>query len=129
MRTSVWVAASLALAIAAIVPAAPVAAAPTVTVQNVESRSSVNGCSFFRFDADIVASNWPAGVPHVVKYRWVRTNNHAWHIRTITLGPTGRKHVRAELNPREATTGFAWVHVLSPVNFRSDRVGFSNSQC
>lgn len=110
-------------------PLTPASAAPTITVENVESRNSVNGCSFFRFDADIVTSNWPAGMPHVVRYRWVRNGNHAWHIRTITLGPTGKMHVRAELNPRETTRGFAWVHVLSPLNFRSPRVGFSNSEC
>ena len=123
-------AASFALAIAALAPFVPAeAAGPTITIQNVESRSSVNGCSFFRFDADIVSSDWPAGMPHVVKYRWARSNNHAWQIRTITMGPNGRKHVRAELSPLKATRGFAWVHVLAPVNVRSGRVGFSNSQC
>ena len=123
-------AASLAIAIAVIVlPATAAAAGPTITVQNVESRSSVNGCGFFRFDANIVTNDWPAGMPHVVKYRWARSNNHAWHLRTITIGPSGRMHVRAELDPRRATRGFAWVHVYSPVNFRSARVGFSNSQC
>jgi hypothetical protein len=123
-------AASLALAIAAIVPLAPaVAAGPTVTVQNVESRNSINGCGLFRFDADIVTSNWPPGMPHVVKYHWARSGNHAWRMRTITMDASGRRHVRAELNPLEATRGFAWVHVYSPVNFRSPRVGFSNSEC
>lgn len=122
-------AASLALALAALAPLAPAAAAPTITVENVESRSSVNGCSFFRFDADIVAKNWPAGMPHVVKYHWARSGNHAWKMRTITIGPSGKMHVRAHLDPREATRGFAWVHVYSPVNFRSGRVGFNNSQC
>lgn len=122
-------AAFLAIALATLVPPATAAAGPTVTVRNVESRSSVNGCSFFRFDADIVTNGWPAGMPHVVKYRWARSNNRAWHIRTITIGPSGRAHVRAQLDPRRATRGFAWVHVFSPVNFRSARVGFSNSQC
>jgi hypothetical protein len=50
-------------------------------------------------------------------------------MRTITMGPDGKKHVRAMLDPRHATRGFAWVHVYAPVNFRSARVGFSNSQC
>ncbi len=123
-------AASLALAIAALVPLAPAGAAgPTITIQNVESRNSVNGCGLFRFDADLVTANWPAGMPHVVKYRWVRSNNHAWQMRTITIGPSGKKHLRAELSPLKARTGFAWVHVYSPVNIKSDRVGFSNSQC
>jgi hypothetical protein len=122
--------ASFALAIAALSPlTAARAAGPTITIQNVESRNSVNGCGLFRFDADIVSTNWPAGMPHVVKYRWARSNNHAWKVRTITMGPDGKKHVRAELSPLKARTGFAWVHVLSPVNIRSDRVGFSNSQC
>jgi hypothetical protein len=123
-------AASLAFAIATIAPLAPAAAAgPTVTVQNVESRNSINGCGFFRFDAEIVTSNWPAGMPHVVKYHWARSGNHAWQMRTITMDATGKKHVRAVLDPRHATRGFAWVHVYSPVNFRSPRVGFSNSEC
>jgi hypothetical protein len=123
-------AALIALAIAATVPLAPVtAAATTVSVQNVESRNSINGCGFFRFDADIVTSNWPAGVPHVVKYRWARSGNHAWVVRTITMDASGRRHVRAQLDPRHATRGFAWVHVFSPTNFRSPRVGFSNSEC
>jgi hypothetical protein len=123
-------AASLAIAIAALAPSATAeAAGPTITIQNVESRNSVNGCGLFRFDADIVATDWPAGMPHVVKYRWVRSGNHAWRLRTITIGPSGRKHVRAELSPLRARTGFAWVHVSSPVNIRSGRVGFSNSEC
>jgi len=122
-------AASLAVALVTSVPVTPAGAAPTIAVENVESRNSVNGCSLFRFDADIVTSNWPAGVPHVVKYHWARSGGHSWRTRTITIGPTNKMHVRAELNPREATVGFAWVHVLSPVNFRSGRVGFSNSQC
>ena len=129
MRFSALAAASFALAIAAAAPLAPAAAAPTVTVENVESRNSINGCGLFRFDADIVTANWPAGMPHVVKYHWARSGNHAWKMRTITIGPSGKKHVRAELNPLEARTGFAWVHVYSPVNFRSGRVGFSNSEC
>jgi len=130
MRLFAPAAASLALAIAPIVSLVPAAAAgPTITVQNVESRNSVNGCGEFRFDADIVTANWPAGTPHVVKYHWARASNHAWPMRTITIGPSGKMHVRAELNPREATRGFAWVHVYSPVNFRSARVGFSNSEC
>ncbi len=130
MRLFAPAAAALALAIAANLPLTPAAAgAPTITVENVESRNSVNGCGLFRFDADIVTANWPAGMPHVVKYHWARASNHAWRMRTITIGPSGKMHVRAELNPREATTGFAWVHVYSPVNFRSARVGFSNSQC
>jgi hypothetical protein len=129
-RLSAPAAASLALVIAAIVPLAPAAAAgPTITVENVESRNSVNGCGLFRFDADIVTKDWPAGMPHVVKYRWVRSNNHAWHLRTVTIGSSGKMHVRAQLDPRRATTGFAWVHVSSPVNLKSGRVGFSNSQC
>jgi hypothetical protein len=122
-------AASLALALAAFAPLASAAAGPIITVENVESRNSVNGCGFFRFDADIVTKGWPAGMPHVVKYRWARSNNHAWAIRTIAIGPSGRMHVRAHLDPRHARTGFAWVHVYSPANFRSARVGFSNSQC
>jgi|GEM_PF-6358863 len=130
MRLSASAAASLALAIAAIAPLAPAAAVgPAIAIRNVESRNSVNGCGLFRFDADIVTTDWPAGMPHVVKYRWVRSNNHAWRLRTITIGPSGRMHVRAELDPRRATTGFAWVHVFSPVNLKSGRVGFSNSQC
>jgi hypothetical protein len=130
MRLPASAVASLAIAIAAIVPLATVAApSPTITVQNVESRNSVNGCGLFRFDANIVTRDWPAGMPHVVKYRWARSNNHAWHLRTITLGPSRKMHVRAELDPRRARTGFAWVHVYSPVNFRSARVGFSNSRC
>jgi hypothetical protein len=130
MRVSTPVLSSLAFAAGAILAlGVPAAAGPTVTVENVQSRSSVNGCSFFRFDADIVTKDWPAGMPHVVRYRWVRSGNHAWQMRTITLGPNGRKHVRAELDPRHATRGFAWVHVYAPVNFRSARVGFSNSQC
>ncbi len=129
MRFSVS-AASLVLVMVAIVPVAPAAAAgPTITVQNVESRNSVNGCGLFRFDADIVTANWPAGMPHVVKYHWARSNNHSWRMRTITIGPSGKMHVRAELDPRKARTGFAWVHVYSPVNFRSARVGFSNGEC
>jgi hypothetical protein len=123
-------AASLALAIAATVPLAPAAAAgPSIMVQNVQSRSSVNGCGEFRFDADIITKNWPVGTPHVVKYRWERSNNHAWGLRTITLGPTGKMHLRAELKPTSAKTGFAWVHVYSPVSLTSGRVGFSNPQC
>ncbi|HEV2643343.1 MAG TPA: hypothetical protein VGT98_11570 [Candidatus Elarobacter sp.] len=129
MRLSSFAAASLALAIAAFVPLESVAAGPIITVENVESRNSVNGCGFFRFDADIVTKDWPAGMPHVVKYRWARSNNHAWGLRTITIGPSGKMHVRAHLDPRHARTGFAWVHVYSPTNFRSARVGFSNSQC
>ncbi len=129
MRFSSSAAASLALALAAFAPLASDAAGPIVTVENVESRNSVNGCGFFRFDADIVTRGWPAGMPHVVKYRWARSNNHAWKTRTITIGPSGRMHVRAHLDPRHARTGFAWVHVYSPANFRSARVGFSNSQC
>jgi hypothetical protein len=130
MRVFALAAASLGLAIVAVAPLAPAAAAgPTITVQNVESRNSVNGCGQFRFDADIVASNWPAGMAHVVKYHWARASNHAWPMRTITIGPSGKMHVRAELNPQEAHTGFAWVHVYSPVNFRSAKVGFSNSEC
>ena len=120
---------AFAVAVAASVPNAPAAAAPTVTVENVESRNSINGCGMFRFDADIVTKNWPPGMPHVVRYHWARTGNHAWKMRTITMGPDGKKHVRAVLDPRYGTRGFAWVHVYSPVNFRSDRVGFSNSQC
>jgi hypothetical protein len=129
MRFSASAAASFALAIAAIVPPTPAAAGPAITVENVESRNSVNGCGLFRFDANLVTKDWPAGMPHAVKYRWERSNNHAWQMRTITIGPTGKKHLRAELNPLKARTGFAWVHVYSPVNFRSDRVGFSNSEC
>jgi hypothetical protein len=129
MRFSSLAATSFALAIAAAAPLAPAAAAPTITVENVESRNSINGCGFFQFDADIVTANWPAGMPHVVKYHWARSNNHAWRMRTITIGPSGKMHVRARLNPLEATRGFAWVHVFSPVNFRSARVGFSNSEC
>ena len=129
MRLFSSAAALLALAIAAFVPPASAAAGPIITVQNVESRNSVNGCGFFRFDADIVTKDWPPGMPHVVKYRWVRSNNHAWQLRTITIGPSGRMHVRAHLDPRHARTGFAWVHVYSPRSFRSARVGFSNSAC
>ncbi len=130
MRLTAPAAASLALAIGAVASLVPASAAgPTVTVQNVESRSSVNGCSFFRFDAEIVTANWPAGMPHVVKYHWARSGNHAWRTRTITIGPSDKMHVRAELDPRHGTRGFAWVHVLSPVNFRSARVGFSNPEC
>ncbi len=101
----------------------------TVTVENVESRSSVNGCGRFRFDADIVTRDWPPGMPHVVKYHWARSGNHAWKMHTMTMDAGGKKHVRAQLNPIEATRGFAWVHVYSPVNFRSAKVGFSNSAC
>jgi hypothetical protein len=130
MRLPAFAVVSLAAAIAAIVPlATPAAAGPTITVENVESRNSINGCGLFRFDANIVTKDWPAGMPHVVKYRWARSNNRAWHLRTITIGPSGKMHVRAHLDPRLARTGFAWVHVYSPVNFRSARVGFSNSQC
>jgi len=119
-----------AFLLAAAVPIAPAAAAgPSISVQNVQSRNSVNGCGQFRFDADMVTSNWPAGKPHVVKYRWERTNNHAWSMRTITIGPKNKMHLRAELDPRKARTGFAWVHVFSPVSFTSPRVGFSNSEC
>jgi hypothetical protein len=130
MRLSKPTLCSLVFTAAAILSLArPGAAGPTVTVENVESRSSVNGCSFFRFDADIVTKDWPAGMPHVVRYHWARSGNHAWQMRTITMGPDGKKHVRAMLDPRHATRGFAWVHVYAPVNFRSARVGFSNSQC
>jgi hypothetical protein len=123
-------AASLALAIAATVPLAPAAAAgPTITVQNVQSRSSVNGCSDFRFDADIVAKNWPAGMPHVITYHWERTPNYSFPTRKITIGATGKMHTYAEHSPKKGKTGFAWVHILTPVNFRSARVGFSNPEC
>jgi hypothetical protein len=122
-------AASMLLALVALLPPLPAVAAQTITVENVESRSSVNGCSFFRFDADIVARDWPPGMAHVVRYHWARSGNHAWKMRTLRIGPSGKAHVRARLNPAEATRGFAWVHVYSPVNFRSARVGFSNPQC
>lgn len=123
-------AATLVFAVLAnVLPAGAVAGGPTITVQNVESRSSVNGCGRFRFDADIVTSNWPAGMPHVVKYHWARSGNHAWKMHTITLDASGKKHVRAVLNPIEARRGFAWVHIYAPVNFRSPRVGFSNPNC
>jgi hypothetical protein len=127
MHFSASATASLALAIASVAAAA--AAGPTITVQNVESRSSVNSCGEFRFDADIVTKNWPAGMPHVVKYHWERTVNYSWPTRTITIGPTGKMHVLAEHDPRKGKTGFAWVHVLSPVNLKSGRVGFSNPEC
>ncbi|HEX3550534.1 MAG TPA: hypothetical protein VHT53_09165 [Candidatus Elarobacter sp.] len=125
------IAASLAAALAVFSPAATqpaLASGPTVAVRNVESRNSVNGCGRFRFDADIVTADWPPGQPHVVRYHWARTG-HSWKMRTITMDASGRKHVRAELNPREATRGFAWVHVYSPVNLRSAKVGFSNPNC
>jgi hypothetical protein len=123
-------AASLALAIAATVPLAPAAAAgPNITVQNVQSRSSVNGCSDFRFDADIVAKDWPAGMPHVITYHWETSANAPFPIRKITIPATGKEHTHASHTPKKGKVGFAWVHILTPVNFRSARVGFSNPEC
>jgi hypothetical protein len=102
---------------------------PQVSVQNVESRNSVNGCGQFRFDADLVTTNWPPGIPHNVSYRWERTNGHHWAMRHITIGPSGKKHLRAELKPTSARTGFAWVHVYAPKIVISPKVGFSNPNC
>ena len=82
-------AALLGLAVASIVTATPATAAgPSVSIQNVESRNSINGCGQFRFDADLVTSNWPAGMKHIVRYRWERSGGHSWTIRSLTLGPT-----------------------------------------
>lgn len=119
----------LAFALVATVPTAPAAAAgPSISIQNVESRSSVNGCSDFRFDADIIAKSWPAGMAHTVKYRWERAG-YNWPLRTITIPASGKMHTHATHTPRKGTTGFAWVHVTSPVNVVSPRVGYSNSNC